>query len=118
MAPQSYLQAREAIGFGFLANFGELLFYDDIINKNCDRSSIPSQLLEKSNLLSKKIAHSIQKGNMQECSALIDDFIILLRTDMSRSKILFNCFLMDIVNELNMVSCIIHIKYIYRLYLC
>ena len=113
MAPQSYLQAREAIGFRFLANFGELLFYHKIINKNCDKASMTSQLFERSNLLSKKIAHSIQKGNMQECSALIDDFIILLRTDMSRSKILFNCFLMDIVNELNMVSLYNSYKNIY-----
>ncbi|HAA25345.1 MAG TPA: hypothetical protein DCE11_04395 [Ruminiclostridium sp.] len=101
--PQSYTQAREAISFRFAANYRDVLFYSSI--KDADRNNwdLTGQLVEKADSLSSKIVHCIQKGDMNQSTRLVDDFLAMLRENLSGAKILFNRFIMNIINGLNTI---------------
>lgn len=103
MAPQSYSQARETIGFRFLANYGEILFYNSMKDSDQKDRDLSGQLLEKCDILSGKIVHHLQKGEINQCIGFVDNFLAMLRKDRPKSKLLLNRFVMNIVNGLNML---------------
>ncbi|HZK28309.1 MAG TPA: hypothetical protein VFD00_12315, partial [Thermoclostridium sp.] len=96
LAPRSYAQAREAIGFRFLASFGELIFYSSIADADWRNGCLYGQLLEKCDLLSGKIVHQVQKSNMVNCASHVDEFLGMLTENRSESKNLLNRFMMEI----------------------
>jgi len=103
LIPVSFKQARKALGFRFLVNYGELLFYSDIMDSEKKNWDLTRQLVEKVDLISKKIVNHIQKGDINQGICYVDEFIENLKQYPSESKILLNCFIMNIINELNMI---------------
>ena len=101
--PLSYAQARRALDFRFLANYGELLFYSNIKNSNQMNRELAERSVEKVDLISKKIVDHIKQGDMDQALDRVDDFLAILRENLSESKILLNHFMMNVVNCLNLV---------------
>ncbi|MDI9482858.1 MAG: response regulator [Bacillota bacterium] len=101
--PRSYTQAREAISFRFIANYHDVLFYGSIKDVERNNWDLTGQLIEKADSLSSKIVHCIQKGDMNQSTRLVDDFLAMLRENLSGAKILFNRFIMNIINGLNTI---------------
>jgi len=103
LMPMSFKQARKALGFRFMVNYGELLFYSDIRESAQKNWDLTRQLIEKVDSISKEIVNYIQKGDINQGTGYIDVFLEKLRLVPSESKILLNCFIMNIINELNMM---------------
>lgn len=99
-APQSYMQAKEAISFRFLAEFGEFIYYNKVNKNGCDDfDGTSSQLLRIRNIIN-KVLYSAQKGDMDEGSLLVDDFLSALRENYLISKMLLTGFFAEISNLL------------------
>jgi len=98
--PQSYIQAKEAISYRFLAEPGEFFFSNKVIkNGHDDSEKTSSKILGIRNRIN-KILYSAQKGDMDESSSLVDDFLAALRENYSISKILLTSFFAEISNVL------------------
>jgi len=103
LLPLSFRQARKALELRFLANYGELLFYSDIMESAQKNWNLTRQLIGNVDLISKNVVKSIMAGDLNSGIGYIDEFLSKLREYPSESKILLNCFIMNIVNEINMV---------------
>lgn len=103
LTPRSYAQAREAIGFRFLASYGELIFYSSISYTECRNKAVCRLMLDECNLLSSKIVHEIQKGSIVKSETYINKFLEMLIENRAESKNLLNHFILEIVNDLNML---------------
>lgn len=97
---QSYIQAKEAISFRFLAEYGELMFYTKVSKNSCvDSDGTSLHILGIRNIIN-KIIYSAQKGDIDESSLLVDDFLSILRENYSISKMLLTSFFAEISNVL------------------
>lgn len=95
-ASQSYIQAREASSFRFLAEYGELVFYSKM--KEADRKyrdKVGLQIL-KTKCIMKKILYGIQKCD-NDSALLVDDFLSILRENPLISKMLISSFSLEAV---------------------
>jgi len=101
--PLSYKQARKALEFKFLANYGELLFYRDIMESAQKNWNLTKQLIKSVDSVSGKVIKNIISGDINSGVSHVDEFLAIMREYPSESKILLNCFIMNIVNELNMM---------------
>ncbi|NLG88396.1 MAG: response regulator [Clostridiaceae bacterium] len=101
--PRSYAQAREAISFRFIAHYNDVLFYSSIKDSDRNNWDLTGQLIEKADSLSARIIHFIQKGDMNQSTKIVDDFLAMLTENISGAKILFNRFIMNIINGLNTI---------------
>ncbi len=98
---QSFAQAMEADSFVFLAEYGELLFYDklkeaEVENRNDSRSAIL-----KTSSITKEIVYSIQKCEIDESIQLVDELLFILRKYRLLGKMLLSCFFSEVMNRLN-----------------
>lgn len=100
--PGSYRQACKALEFRFLANYGEVLFYRDIMESARKSWNLTRELVAGVDLVSRKIVNSVLSGDINRGAGYVDEFLAKLREYPSESKILLNCFIMNIVNVLNM----------------
>jgi two-component system response regulator YesN len=100
-APVSYIQAREAGSYRFLAEYGELLSYSKIAEEGRHSSYDVSQLTLETHRITAEIIHSIQKSDMASITLLADDFLHILRQNPSLSKILISSFFTAIMSEAN-----------------
>ncbi len=99
--PLSYAQARKALGFRFLANYGELLFYSSIKDSHQKGRNLAEQLVEKVDVISKNIIDHIDKGDIHQGLSSLDEFLAILKQDPSGSKTLINRFIINVVNGLS-----------------
>lgn len=91
-APQSYMQAKEAISYCFLAEYGEFIFYNKVKENSCeDLDEARSHILKTASIIN-KILYSAKKCDMNESSLLVDDFLSALRENRSTGKMLLNRF--------------------------
>ncbi len=96
-APQSYIQAKEAISFRFLAEYGDLLFFSkmqEADRKYRDKAGL--QIL-KTKSITKKILYGNQKFDNDDSALLVDDFLSILRENLSISKMLLSSFSLETV---------------------
>ncbi|HZJ83254.1 MAG TPA: response regulator, partial [Clostridia bacterium] len=99
--PMSYTQACKALSFRFIANYDELLFYNTIKDFDQKDSDLAGKLVERIDFISRKTVNHIQKGDINWSVRNMDDFLAILREDLSESRILLNRFIMNVVNGLN-----------------
>ena len=89
-APQSYMQAKEAISYCFLAEYGEFIFYNKLKENGCeDLDEAGLHILKTTNIIN-KILYCAKKCDMDESSLLVDEFLSALRENRSTGKMLLN----------------------------
>jgi len=97
---QSYIQAKKASGYRFLAKYGELVFYSKCSQANMKRSDETRRLLLKANSVIKRMVSGIQKGDNDECSILLDEYLVLLSEYRQFGKILLTSFFTKVMSGL------------------
>ena len=88
----SYSQAREANSHRFLAQFGDILFYDEVKEKNHMNLDFARPMVMKTDDIIKKLIINTQKNQVEECGLLLDSFLTTLRDLCPLSKLLLNKF--------------------------
>ncbi|MGE5614140.1 MAG: helix-turn-helix domain-containing protein, partial [Bacillota bacterium] len=96
-------QAREAISFRFLADYGELLYLSKIKNTKPENRDKARQLYIMSDRIAKKIIYGIQKGDVDESIRFAEDFLAMLKEHKFAGKMLLRSFFADILGGLSIV---------------
>ncbi len=100
-ASASYSQAREAHCFRFLAQYGDILFYDDIKEKNLMKSDFARPMVMKTHENIKKLLSGNLLNQSEELGSLLDCFLMTLKEICPLSKLLLNKFFTQALININ-----------------
>jgi len=96
----SYIQAKKASGYRFLAMYGEPVFFNRRSQAEMKRSGETRCLVLKANTVIKRMVAGILKGDNDECSILLDEYLLILREHRQSGKMLLNCFFTKVMSGL------------------
>lgn len=102
-APQSYMQAREAISYSSLADYGALLSYHALKEENQRLWDTAAPLLLKANGIIEELIHCVQKGRIHDGIDLADGFLTTLKTQCFSSKMVLSSFIISVLKGLGLL---------------
>lgn len=91
-AAASYSQAREAYSFRFLAQYGDILFYNEVKEKNYMNLDFARPIVIRANDIINKLMAATQKNQSEEWRLLLDSFLTTLREISPLSKLMLSKF--------------------------
>ena len=100
-AANSYSQAKEVGSCRFLAEYGDILFYEEIKQKYHMDPDFARPIVIRVNEIINKIIVNIQKNQVEECCLLLDSFLMELRDILPLSKLLMNKFFVQALLNLH-----------------
>lgn len=101
--PHSYLQAREVLKYSCLAEYGDLLFYQDFYNTKSMLWDIAAPLLLQSKEIIENLKYCFQIGRHNDCINIVDTFLTTLKKEKFAGKIVLKSFVLDFLKEFDML---------------
>jgi len=91
-ATVSYSQAREACSYRFLAHYGDILYYNEVKEKNYMKLDFARPIVIRAHDIINKLVAAAQKNQREDLGLLLDSFLTTLKEILPLSKLMLSKF--------------------------